>query len=338
MTTAPRFLQIFSTCPQSRDVPKEDYHRRVIEVARWSERYGCTGILVYTDNGLVDPWLVSQLIVQHTEQLSPLVAVQPIYMHPYTAAKMIATIGFLHRRRLHLNMVAGGFKHDLESLDDTTPHDRRYDRLVEYTTLIKRLLSGESVSFAGEFYRVDRLKLAPPLADELRPGVLLSGSSEAGLQAARRLDAIAIQYPKPSQEYRPGSVSSAGIRVGIIARERSEEAWAVATARFPLDRKGRITHELAMKTSDSVWHKQLSALGAELAGQQSPYWLVPFEHYKTFCPYLVGSYAEVAEELVRYIEAGYGTYILDIPPSEEELSHTGEVFGRAAAAARARAA
>ena len=42
--------------------------RRVIEVARWSEDTGCTGILVYTDNSLVDPWLVAQIIIENTER------------------------------------------------------------------------------------------------------------------------------------------------------------------------------------------------------------------------------------------------------------------------------
>ena len=59
----------------------------VADVARWSEAAGCEGILVYTDNGIVDPWLVSQLILQSTERLAPLVAVQPAYMHPYWVAK-----------------------------------------------------------------------------------------------------------------------------------------------------------------------------------------------------------------------------------------------------------
>ena len=45
------------------------------------------------------------------------------------------------------------------------------------------------------------------------------------------------------------------------------------------------------------------------------------------CPYLVGSYEQVAEELARYIGAGYRTVILDIPPSEDELAHTFAAFG-----------
>ena len=65
----------------------------------------------------------------------------------------------------YLNMVAGGFKNDLEALNDSTPHDQRYDRLTEYTTIIMQLLSSASpVTYEGEFYRVSKLKLAPPLA------------------------------------------------------------------------------------------------------------------------------------------------------------------------------
>jgi alkanesulfonate monooxygenase len=121
-------IDVFSTCPQSSDHDAETYARRVIDVARWSERQGCRGILVYTDNRLVDPWLVSQIIVQNTSALCPLVAVQPVYMHPYTVAKIVASLGHLYRRRVFLNMVAGGFKNDLNALSDPTPHDERYER------------------------------------------------------------------------------------------------------------------------------------------------------------------------------------------------------------------
>ncbi len=43
------------------------------------------------------------------------------------------------------------------------------------------------------------------------------------------------------------------------------------------------------------------------------------------CPYLVGSYQTVAAELGRYVGLGFHTFVLDIPPSEEELYHTGVV-------------
>jgi alkanesulfonate monooxygenase len=324
-------IEVFSTCPQFRIEEADDFLGRVAEVARWSEVCGCKGILVYSDNSQLDPWLVSQLIIANTEALCPLVAVQPAYMHPYSVAKMVSCFGILYGRRLYLNMVAGGFKNDLAALNDATPHDKRYTRLSEYTIIIKQLLSSPApVNFEGEFYRLNQLKMVPPLPPELFPGIFVSGSSEAGLATARHTGATAIEYPKPAAQYNARSRSEemmSGIRVGIITRQNEANAWQVASERFPEDRKGALTHQLAMKTSDSVWHKTLSALGTESHGNNT-YWLRPFETYKSFCPYLVGSYDRVAEELANYISAGYRTFILDIPPTEEELQHIKAVFDR----------
>jgi alkanesulfonate monooxygenase len=328
-----RPVEIFSTCPQSLGFDKESYVRQVKKVARWSERCGCAGILVYTDNSLVDPWLVSQMIVESTKTLSPLVAIQPVYMHPYSVAKMVASFGYLHHRRVCLNMVAGGFKNDLVALNDPTPHDKRYARLIEYTVIIKQLLSNSGpVTFHGEFYKIDQLRMTPPLPPELLPEIFVSGSSDAGLDAARTLGATAVKYPRPANECEAEPANTgfkSGIRVGLIARETEEEAWEIAEQRFPEDRKGELTHQLAMKVSDSLWHKQLSDTANKTRTMRSTYWLRPFEQYKTFCPYLVGGYEPVANELSRYISLGYRSFILDIPATEEELQHATAAFDRA---------
>lgn len=323
-------IEVFSTSPQSIQASREAYLQNVIDVARWSEEAGCNGILVYTDNGLVDPWLVAHIILQNTSRLCPLVAVQPAYMHPYSVAKMVSSFAYFYRRRLYLNMVAGGFTTDLLALNDSTPHDKRYTRLIEYTGIIERLLeSPQPVTYEGEFYKVDKLKMTPPLPEELMPGILVSGSSDAGLAAARALGATAVMYPKPAKEYEDENLrvpSDTGVRVGIITREDEDEAWQVAHRRFPEDRKGQIAHQVAMKVSDSSWHKQLSQLATETKKEATPYWLVPFQNYKTFCPYLVGNYERIIQELRRYMHVGYRTFILDIPPNQEELQHIGVVF------------
>jgi alkanesulfonate monooxygenase len=82
-----------------------------------------------------------------------------------------------------------------------------------------------------------------------------------------------------------------------------------------------------MKTSDSRWHKDLSERPE--AEPDSPYWLRPFHSYQTFCPYLVGSHERVASEIAGYVAAGFRTFILDVPPDEEELHTIQEVFRRA---------
>jgi alkanesulfonate monooxygenase len=324
-------IDVFATTPQFSDGDPATYVDRVVGAARWSEDVGCKGILVYSDNSQVDPWLVAQEVVRNTSTICPLVAVQPVYMHPFTVAKLVASIGAVYGRRVYLNMVAGGFANDLQALNDPTPHDRRYDRLVEYTTVVMELLHGP-LTFTGEFYQTSNLKLSPPLPVDLFPGVFVSGSSDAGLAAAKKLGATAVKYPRPPDQETVCVTDSSngldhGLRVGIIARETTKEAWEIASSRFPSDRRGQLLHQLAMKVSDSAWHQELSKLGARSDGH--PYWLAPFENYQSMCPYLVGSYERVGEELGHYLSLGYQRFILDIPPNRRELEHMAAAFERA---------
>jgi alkanesulfonate monooxygenase len=333
-------IEIFTTCPgNTSDATVErpgfyteggpTYLKRVIDVARWSEECGFKGILIYIDNSLIDNWKLAQVILERTERLIPLLAVQPIYMHPYWVAKQIATFGHLYGRQIALNMLAGAFPLDLKELGDTTPHDDRYKRMTEYTMAVMKLLeSDQPTTYAGTYYRLQNVKMKPPLAKALKPLVLLSGASDAGMEAARTLGAVAVRYPKPVTDYEREPLERGmkfGIRLGIIAREYKEQAWAIAYRRFPEDRKGQLTHQFAEKVSDSVWHHELSAVKEGMTDGY-PYWLGPFQNYKTFCPYLVGTYREVSEIVARYIQVGFTTFITDIPPDKEELFHQKIVF------------
>ncbi len=336
-------IQLYTTCPASSTDPaaiqrpgfysegRETYLRKVIDAATWSEQCGFDGILVYIDNSLVNNWQIAQIVIENTRELIPLIATQPVYMHPYWAAKTIASFGHLYGRRIALNMLAGAFRNDLIALGDPTPHDNRYDRMVEYTQVIQKLLdgSGTPVTYEGEYYRIKNVKMHPPLESALSPLVLMSGSSEAGMAAARALDAVAVRYPKPVDCYEEEPLEEGinfGLRVGIIARDDEEEAWEIGRTRFEEDRRGQLVHQMAMKTSDSKWHKDLTSLDQDQLTESYPYWMTPFQNYKTFCPYLVGDYHKIASIVARYIKVGFRTFITDIPSDKEELLHQKLVF------------
>lgn len=323
-------VEIFSACPVSVEVSDpRSYAERVRDVAMWGERHGCRGALIYSDNRLVDPWLVSQILVRSTREYAPLVAVQPVYMHPFTVANLIATFAMLYGRRLFINWVAGGFVNDLTALADDTPHDERYDRLVEYATIVRRLTDGESVTFQGRYYRVHGLKLRIPIDASLRPGFVISGSSPAGRAAAIAVGARSVAYALPPEEGQaPTGLTglAAGLRVGVIARDSAEEAWRTAYTRFPPDRKGQLMRQLARKVSDSHWHERLCRLADNRAHLGTPYWTLPFENYRTMCPYLVGDHRTVSDAIAEYIQRGFGTFILDEPEAEADLEHARAVF------------
>ena len=63
------------------------------------------------------------------------------------------------------------------------------------------LLSSEKpITFEGRYYRVKNPRLTPPMPPELLPGLMVSGSSAAGLTAARKIGAIAVKYPRPPED------------------------------------------------------------------------------------------------------------------------------------------
>jgi alkanesulfonate monooxygenase len=321
---------LYTTCPSSANGDAVNFRSDLERVTRWCDRAAYRGALIYTDNSLMDPWLVAQESIHRSRSFVPLVAIQPLYQHPFTVARAVASIAQLHRRRVDLNFVTGGFKADLASLGDTLDHDRRYDRLVEYVEVVRDLLAGRRVTYSRSYYRLESAKVRSVPAEDLRPDLFLSGSSSSCKQAAKALGIVRLCYPLPP-DAAASEVAEAGtkwgMRIGIVARDSSDEAWAVANTRFPTDPRGVAKQRIISRMSESSWQRNLS-LVAETAARtgsggvgEDTYWLRPFQSYKTFCPYLVGSYDEVAQALRQYFAAGVSTVILDVPESYDDLAH-----------------
>ena len=337
-------IDVYTSSPSERVPSPESYVSRLRQAAQWSDQHGCRGMLIYTDNRSSDPWVLAQDVIVHTEKLSPLIAVQPVYMHPYAAAQKLAAMTRVYGRSIDLNFVAGGFQYDLAALDDRLEHDDRYERLAEYGAILTQLLKDKAVTMRGQYYNVFGLKLNWNVSKDLFPRLTVSGSSAAGLKCARALGAVVVMYPKPLQPEQildPSPIfveaQSAGlrtgIRIGILARESGEDAWAEARKRFPEDPSGEAMRKAAVQATDSSWLRQLSTLAdSDKTAVRDVYSLGPFASLKSFCPYLVGSYDAVASYLSAYLRGGVQVVILDAPREEQDLEHAYLVLQRAVCA------
>lgn len=327
-TEAP--IEVFSTCP----APIGDlrwYLERVAEVARWSERHGCRGMLIYSDNRLIDPWLVSHLVVSTTRALSPLVVVSPRYQHPHTTAKLVASFSGFYARRLYMNWVAGGGRNHLV-LDDDRDCDIRYERLFEHAEIVRALTDGGTVTYKGVHYRVRDLTLRPEVDRTSPPEFMVSGSSPAARKVSRRLGAVSVTRAFPPANGQTPTCApglTRGLYVGVIARPDAADAWRLAYQRFPPDCEGALMRKFALKVPDSHADRQLSRLVHERAERGDACWMGPCEHYKTMCPYLVGTHEEVAGVLATYIRRGSHTFIMDEPAAEADLEHARIAFNLA---------
>jgi alkanesulfonate monooxygenase len=324
MATSETNLHLFTVSPRSTD--EREHFSNIQRMIDLSERYGASGMLIFTGNDtFVEPWVVAQHLIARSEHLIPLVAVNPVYMHPFTVAKFISSFAYAHGRRTCLNMVAGAALSYLKSVGDVTEHDTRYDRLGEYIAVVKGILTQPRFSFEGRFYQLSNVQLLPRVPAALLPGILLSGQSEAAMAVARATESVSMQML-------PGTLLDGlqpgvrGIHLGIVTRPSEDEAWAAGRRLFPESAESQAMLELSMANTDSQWKQRMMLVAKKKEGAYPGYWLDPFRNFKADCPYFVGDHAEVAALLRGLVRAGVDTIILDLPPVEEEFEHIREAI------------
>ena len=273
-------VRIYSTAPQSRDCTQSEYLLKLADAARWSERYGCRGILIDAGDSLCEPWILASVVLQNTTTLHPLVTLRPESMPPFSAAKTISTYAFLYRRRFGVRMVA----------DDHSPESA--ERLREYTSVMRKFLEcSHAVTFEGQHYSIVDQEFAPPLPGTLMPEILI-GAEHA---AASEFGATLVSTPLLNRSFSTPVVGepATGVHLGVLARETSGHALRAAKERFT----GLET--VGLNSSEDCWQQ-------------------PHENGRECCPYLVGSYDRVAQSLRQMLENGVRTFIVDTPPDEEE--------------------
>ncbi|GAA2682706.1 MULTISPECIES: LLM class flavin-dependent oxidoreductase [Actinosynnema] len=250
-------------------------------------------------------------------------------MHPYTAARMMSTIGALHDREVDLNLVVGGYKPDLRALGSLIGKDQRYDRLVEYGRVMAALLDqgpDDRLAFEGEHYELSGAQVFPPLPPGLRSRTFLAGASQAAVRAAEALGATRLAYLGELGADDDADFAGTGVRFGVIARETGDEAWRTALKRYPSRPAREAVRVLA--GTESGWLRKFWRDSQDERPERDVYWMRPFEQSRDFCPFLVGSYDEVGELLHRYLRAGVTTLILNVPHDEDDLFHTAAAVRR----------
>jgi alkanesulfonate monooxygenase len=311
-------LRIFPAIPRNPDSAK--YVDELMRIARFSDVNGFAGMLLFTGNDIfVEPWSMAQHILAHTSKSSPLIAVNPIYMHPFTVAKFVSSFALLYHRKVYLNMITGTAISDLRNLGDQHSHEERYSRLSEFIYVVRQLLAGtRPITFNGRFYATNNLQLRPRLPAALMPEFLIAGQSEDARRVSREMGCVMMQMLPPNLEE---GIRAPGVNFGIFARPKRDQARREAKLFFRDSMENRELLKYTMENTDSVWKWRLNEAGQTGELHENGYWLLPFLTYQADCPYLVGSYAEIGAKLRRFAEKNVGTIILDVLADEEELRH-----------------
>jgi len=130
-------------------------------------------------------------------QAAPTLRVGPFVLnndlrHPVVVAHEVATLDLLTGGRVELGLGAGYA--DAEYLQAGLRFERgrvRVARLAESVSIIKRLLSGETVTFTGDHYTVAGHRIQTPPVQRPRPPILIGGNGRELLTlAAKEADIV----------------------------------------------------------------------------------------------------------------------------------------------------
>jgi alkanesulfonate monooxygenase len=318
--------------------PELDYLK---QVALAAEKAGFLGALIPTGTHCEDAWAVAAAVSQHATRLKPLVAFRPGFVLPAVAAQTAASFQRLTNNRLLLNVVTGGSAAEQRAYGDFLDHDARYERTDEFLTIVRGVWKGKGFSYEGKHYRLENAGLSKPLAHP--PTIYFGGASAAAERVAAKHADVYLAWgetpPMLRERIRAVKAQAAthgrslrfGVRLHVITRDSSEEAWA--EARRLLDRIPPGAIEEAQRqfaASESVGQaRQVGLHGGK------PKNVRDLEIYPNLWAgvglvrggagtAVVGSHEEVAERLAEYESIGIDTFILSAYPNLEEAVRVGE--------------
>lgn len=311
------------------------------QVAQAADDLGYFGVLLPTGRTCEDSWLVASALAPLTERLRYLVAVRPGLLSPTLAARMTATLDRLSGGRLLINVVTGGDPAESRGDGVFLDHDERYAVTRDFLAIYRGLLEGREVTEQGRHLHVEGARLVFPPRQVGGPPIYFGGSSSAGIDVAgEHVDKYLTWGEPPAQVAEKLSVASVsaarhgrrlsyGIRLHVIVRETSEEAWREADRLIAhLDDATIVAAQQNFARMDSVGQQRMAALhgGRRDRLEISPNLWAGLGLVRGGAgTALVGDPPTVAARIAEYQALGIDTFILSGYPHLEEAYRFAEL-------------
>jgi alkanesulfonate monooxygenase SsuD/methylene tetrahydromethanopterin reductase-like flavin-dependent oxidoreductase (luciferase family) len=251
---------------------------------------GFDGLVSATSLAMVHPTLTVYLAVY----LLPL-------RHPTLVARQVADLESIAPGRLVLGVGIGGEDPHELAICGIDPHTRGR-RMNECLSVLRALLTGEAVTFHGDFFDLDDALILP--APRSPVPIIVGGRSDAAVRRAARWGDGWI------------GIWNSARRFAEVVATIDEEATAVGRTPTPS------AH--AMQVWCGIADSQARARPL-LAAAMEGFYQTPFERFERYSPY--GTATDVAEFLAPYVAAGCTTFNLipQSPDAETAIQGAAEV-------------
>ncbi len=315
-------------------------HPYLRQMAEAVDELGYYGALLPTGRSCDDAWIVAASLFPLTRRMRFLVAVRPGLMSPTLTARMVASFDRLSEGRLLINVVTGGDPVELAGDGLHLKHDERYRLTDEFLTIFRKVLAREEVDFKGEHLEVYGAKVSFPGKQEPYPDLYFGGSSPAAHQVAARHINVYLTWGEPPQAVaakidevrrlaaQQGRTLQFGLRLHVIVRETTKEAWTAANdlIRYVTD-ESIAAAQKTFARFDSAGQRRMSELhsGNRESLEISPnLWAGVGLVRGGAGTALVGDPETVAERIREYANLGIDSFILSGYPHLEEAHRVAE--------------
>jgi len=316
-------------------------HRYLKQVAQAADELGYEGVLIPTGRSCEDSWVVASSLAPLTERLKFLVAIRPGIISPTVSARQAATLDRFSDGRLLINVVTGGDPDEQHGDGSFLSHTERYEVTDEFLRIWRRVAAGETVDFQGKHLRVEGAKALYPSVQRPHPPLWFGGSSDPAIELAGEQVDVYLTWGEPpaavaekiakarAAAARHGRTLRFGIRLHVIVRETSEEAWKAADELISYVTDETVAAaQKAFARFDSVGQQRMAALhgGRRDKLEVSPnLWAGVGLVRGGAGTALVGNPQEVAARIKEYAELGIETFIFSGYPHLEEAYRLAEL-------------
>ncbi|WP_035061377.1 FMNH2-dependent alkanesulfonate monooxygenase [Andreprevotia chitinilytica] len=317
-------------------------HAYLKQIAQAADNLGFEGVLIPTGRSCEDSWVVASSLAPFTERLKFLVAIRPGIISPTVSARMAATLDRISNGRVLINVVTGGDPDEQHGDGSFLTHAERYEVTDEFLRIWRGVAAGESVNFEGKHLKVENAKTLYPPVQKPYPPLFFGGSSEAAIGlAAEQVDVYLTWGESPAAVAEKiktvkdkaealGRKVTFGIRLHVIVRETSEQAWKAADELLTYVTDDVIAAaQKSFARFDSVGQRRMAELhgGRRDNLEISPnLWAGVGLVRGGAGTALVGNPQEVADRIKEYAALGIETFIFSGYPHLEEAYRTAELL------------
>jgi alkanesulfonate monooxygenase len=311
------------------------------QLAIAADALGYYGVLIPTGTACEDSWVIASALVPFTERLRFLVAVRPGLQPPTLAARMTATLDRISNGRLLVNVVTGGDPVENKGDGIHLSHAERYALTEEYLKIFKALLAGEHVTHKSRFLDIEDAHVLYPPVQTPHPPLYFGGSSPEGHRVAAKTIDKYLTWGEPPAAVagkirdvrdladKAGRAVTFGIRLHVIVRETTEDAWAAADRLISKVSDAAIAEaQTIFARMDSVGQSRMAALhgGRRDRLEISPnLWAGVGLTRGGAGTALVGDPATIAERIDEYRRVGIDSFIFSGYPHLEEAHRFAEL-------------